>query len=327
MTGRGDNLLFIIGFPRSGTKLLRNVLANHAEIFIAHELVFLPYILKRWDGYGDLSILENFRVMHREVLSTYYFTAAANRGETLITAEEWHRNCDSFEPCAVHKALIRLETGAPDGRPLWLGDKSPNYTTHLKLIHGRIPEAKILHIVRDVRDAALSARKIWRKNIFRFAQRWADGNRQLWKDLEQVPSTQYLEIRYEDLVTAPQTALNRISTFLETELDESLLKLRKPSENFGDAKHNYGVVATNTQKYRQQLSAKDVRKIERICADVLARYEYDTSATAATHRLSSVESGLYMVADIANRFAFDRKLGRSPGHIMRALVAGLKTRL
>jgi len=43
--------LFIIGMPRSGTKLLRCLLNNHNEIFIPeNETLFIPYFLKKYSG-------------------------------------------------------------------------------------------------------------------------------------------------------------------------------------------------------------------------------------------------------------------------------------
>ena len=48
--------LFIVGIPRSGTKLLRGLLDEHPMIGIPPiEIEFLPYWEKRWRDFGDLS--------------------------------------------------------------------------------------------------------------------------------------------------------------------------------------------------------------------------------------------------------------------------------
>jgi hypothetical protein len=43
--------LFIVGLPRSGTKLLRELLNNHDNIFIPSiEAYFIPHLTKEWGG-------------------------------------------------------------------------------------------------------------------------------------------------------------------------------------------------------------------------------------------------------------------------------------
>ena len=48
--------LFIIGMPRSGTKLLRGLLNQHPQIGIPlSETEFLPWLVKCFPDYGDIS--------------------------------------------------------------------------------------------------------------------------------------------------------------------------------------------------------------------------------------------------------------------------------
>ena len=48
--------LFVVGMPRSGTKLLRGLLNEHSRIGIPlNETEFLPHWLRSWSAFGDLS--------------------------------------------------------------------------------------------------------------------------------------------------------------------------------------------------------------------------------------------------------------------------------
>ena len=288
--------------------------------------MFLTILLENWDSYGDLSKIENFRRMYDDIIRTHYFEVRVVQGMEVIQADEWYSSCDSFDPAGVILPVIRHETAAPHNPDIWLGDKSPNYTTHVLQIKTAIPEAKIIHIVRDVRDAALSARKIWHKNVLRFAQRWIDGLRILWKHLESVPDTDYLEIRYEDLLEEPSSSLRRITNFLGLEFDENMLVLSKPAENFGDAKVSIGILSENTGKYRTQLSVKDQRRIEEIAQEALRHYHYECDATE-TKRLSRLEAIFYLAADVFNRFRFDLRLGRGLGFVLRSTISRVRMRL
>jgi hypothetical protein len=320
-------ILFIIGFPRSGTKLLRSVLNNHPRIFITSEMLFLPYLLDNWDRYGDLSNPNNFGRMHADITRTFYFAVRAEQGLDIIDAEQWHAACESFDPTGILLPLLRHETGASEDEGIWLGDKSPNYTTHLAQIKRALPEAKIIHIVRDVRDAALSARKIWKSNIYRYAQRWADGMRPLSRELESLPARDCLELRYEDLLSEPAATLSRVTDFLELEFREDMINLGKPSENFGDAKEAVGIMSGNTRKYKTQLSGSEQNRIEAVCSEVLRHYGYEVATAAPDRRLSRVRMTCYMLADIGNRILFDLRLGRSYGFVLKSMLARLRTRL
>ena len=320
-------LLLIIGFPRSGTKLLRAILCNHEQIFLTHELVFLPHLLTNWDRYGDLSVFENFERMHRDIMNTDYFFAKVSRGDKAISAQEWYKLCATFDPVGVFSAVIRRETGAPDSPAVWLGDKSPNYTTHLLAIKRGIPEAKVVHIVRDGRDAALSARKVWRKNIYRFVQRWADGMRRLQDDLRRFPANDVLEVRYEDLLTGPDDAVRRLLDFLGLDYQLDVLKLHKPPENRGDTRYESQIVGDNFGKYKAQLSERQIRRMESVSWDMLKHYRYEVAEYAKVERVPGWLMIWYSACDLVNRLLFDIKLQGGLAPAIKSIITRYRTRM
>ncbi len=321
------NVVFIIGYPRSGTTLLRMILCNHPSIFIAYELLFLPYLIGKWPGYGNVSEYSNFRRMYEDVMATYYFVEKRSRGAKTISVEEWYERCQAFDILSVLLPVIQYETGAPDTPGVWLGDKSPNYTTRVSAIKKAIPEARFIHIVRDVRDTALSARKAWNKNIYRFVQRWADDIRDLQRALREIPADNLVEIRYEDLVKDPETTLTRIFTFLDLNYDPTMLKLQKPAENLGDTRGCVAVVSSNTEKYKSRLQAVEISRMESLCWDMLHCYGYQAGKYPDLKRVSNWQMSWFMFADMANRLRFEHKQGRSFGFIMKSIISLNRTRM
>ncbi len=320
-------MFFVLGFPRSGTKLLRAILNNHPRVFIANELLFLPLLAERFESYGDVSQLPNFRPMHRDVMATYYFAVRRKLGESLVTAEQWHAACESYDLTGVLAGIIRLETGAPGSGPVWLGDKSPNYTTHLAAVAAAVPDAKFIHIVRDVRDVALSARKVWGKNVYRFAQRWVDGLRVYESDHARLPAERVLEVRYEDLLASPEQTVRGLLDYLGADYQPGLLRLSRPSETFGDARGASGVMWGNLQKYRRQLSEREQRRLEQIAAVPLRHYGYPVDSRTGTRPVSRIAMAAYAILDVLNLFAFDLRLGRGLYFTVRGALARARTRL
>ena len=61
--------VFIVGSPRSGTSLLRNMLNRHPSLAICAETHFNHYVYKRRRAFGDLSDLKNRQRLVDEYLS------------------------------------------------------------------------------------------------------------------------------------------------------------------------------------------------------------------------------------------------------------------
>ena len=73
--------LFIVGLPRSGTKLLRSLLNNHPEIGIpGAESQFLPYLYRRWAQFGDLSDSAKFHNFYAYATKLPYFVYMRQQG-------------------------------------------------------------------------------------------------------------------------------------------------------------------------------------------------------------------------------------------------------
>ncbi len=167
--------VFLIGMPRSGTKLLRELLNRHPRISIpGSETEFLPYLAHNWDKFGVLSSPEVFCQFYRQITRKPFFTyqRADNR---MVSATDWYENCKDFTPAGVFEALIRLDVARPPPEISFGVTKSPSYIDDLTLIKSLYPSARFIHIIRDVRDYCLSIRRAWGKDMLRAAQRWAQS--------------------------------------------------------------------------------------------------------------------------------------------------------
>ena len=101
---------------------------------------------------------------------------------------------------------------AERGKQRW-GDKTPLYMQYLTLLERLFPDARIVHLVRDGRDAALSFLAVpagimtagWGhpRDAAGFACQWATEVRDARALGRRVGPTRYLEVRYEELVAEP----------------------------------------------------------------------------------------------------------------------------
>jgi len=273
--------LFLVGMPRSGTKLLRAILDNHPQVQICpYETKFLPYWIAKWDTFGDLSRTENFdRFFVKNQQFPFFWAWDAN-----CHVDAWYRRCRSFDPAGVFRGLIHTVVDYVPGN-IW-GDKTPEYLTCIPMLKSVFPDAKFIHIVRDVRDYCLSIHKAWSKNMLRAAQRW------YWETMQASDAILGLgkdgiEVRYEDLIAMPEKVSGDLCAFLSIPRDDRMLKFSKPVENYGDTCHDTEICSHNKYKWKRSMDAATVEKIERITAEQLRRYGYEHSYSGPSLRLSA----------------------------------------
>ncbi len=300
--------LFIVGMPRSGTKLLRGLLNRHPRIGVPGiETEFLPWLANRFERFDDLRSRARFDAFYAAMLRHSYFRYRREHG-SLIEAGRWHAACADFSAAGVFEALIRVEVDAPRGSGRIWGDKSPSYIDDLPLLKRLYPAAKVLHIVRDVRDYCLSMRNAWGKDMLRAAQRWADGVQKARRDGAAL-GADYLELRYEDLLERTESEMRRVCAFLGVEFEPQMLSLGRPAENLGDARGATRVVPGNSGKWHA-MAPKTLARVEELAGPALLACGYALALPPrAPRRLSGAEMRLAQLGD-AWRLAWGGRGGR-----------------
>jgi hypothetical protein len=283
--------------PRSGTKLLRALLNRHPRIGVPGiETEFLPWLARHFEHFGDVRDPEYFDAFHYAMSRHSYFQWRRELGRA-VEARRWQAACADFSVAGVFEALIREDVDAPLGSPRIWGDKSPSYIDDIPLLKQLYPAAKVLHIVRDVRDYCLSMHKAWGKHMLRAAQRWADGVRKARKDGAEL-GADYLELRYEDLLEDPGAELRRVCAFLGVQFEPQMLTLGRPAENLGDARGASHVLADNRGKFRHAMAPKTLERVEELAGPVLLECGYALVLPLRTpRRLSGVEIRLAQLRD------------------------------
>jgi hypothetical protein len=210
--------IFIIGAPRSGTTFLGACIGELPEISYSFEPVM---------------------------------TKAATR---YVYEQRWSRSQAGFFYKTVYGWLMRLHW---DG-DLRFAEKTPRSAFMVKFLHEIFPDARFIHILRDGRDAALSlTEKPWYSNAYKGSimrepggyrcgpgvRFWVEPDRQaefettndlhrciwLWRryteailtDVPSLPSNQYCEIKYEDLVAQPEAIATQLLDFMAIDNSDS----------------------------------------------------------------------------------------------------------
>lgn len=295
--------IFIVGMPRSGTKLIREILNNNENIFLPQaETIFIPYLVNKYGFIPDfLSEKNRARVIDDLSKSSYCYNMAITKSQLYKDSflEVLKSNC-----WAIIFRYILNDLVNNNKNKVLFGDKTPIYINHLKLLSKIYSKAKILHIIRDPRDQALSSRNIWKKTLSRNAQNWRDSIVKCRMSVKKY-KINYLEIKYEDLINSPELIMQRVCNYIGCSYNKSMLIFKKPIENFGDAKDLY-INKNNSNKFLIHLTDRQIKMIEQLTLDVMNSLDYKTvHKNISSRRLNIIENSIYKLLDIYNVLRFN----------------------
>lgn len=296
--------LFIVGMPRSGTKLLRGLLGQHQRIRIPSiETDFLPFLLRWVRTHGQPEQPQAFAALFQELRRAPYFMLRPG-GAAAFDEREWREHCDGrYDAAGLFEGFVRYETGSAVGTNYIWGDKSPAYMRHVATLLENFPQARVVHILRDVRDYCISVNKAWRKDMRRAAHGWARDVEQVHRICRSQPE-RCIEVTYEDLLRSPETVMGRLTTFLGVEPAEaSMLSLARPVEARGDAAGRTEIVRDNFSKFAERLTPRQIRAIEALAFDTMRLVGYQPLHAARQQRLSAFEQRVLRLKDGASLLA------------------------
>ena len=200
--------VFLVGFPRSGTTLLEQVLASHPQIEAMEERDCLidaaTEFIAPADGLEKLAAIDDAGLAR---FRDAYWTRVA-------------------------------EAGIAPSKPVFI-DKMPLNTVFLCLVAKLFPDAKILFSQRDPRDVVLSCfrrRFAMNAQMYEFTSLdstavYYDAVMELAALYRDKPPLSICDVRHEDVVTDLDGETHRICEFLGVEFNPSMLQFAETARN------------------------------------------------------------------------------------------------
>ncbi|MEM6456811.1 MAG: sulfotransferase, partial [Acidobacteriota bacterium] len=224
--------IFVLAPPRSGTTLLRTMLAGHPQLFAPPEMALFDHadLASRQRTYQGRLRFWRDGLIHAVL-------AAGLAGPDARDADAWidARAAAGDDVLALADRLRRAIA------PRQLVDKTPAYAfdvATLRRLIAAYPDAHFLHLSRDPRAVAHSFAEVRLEQLF--DRSWPDvvdgdhralgsalwtlGHRHILDALASVDAARALHVRYEDLVRAPRRTLRRIAGWLDLPWDDALLE-------------------------------------------------------------------------------------------------------
>jgi hypothetical protein len=288
--------LFIVGMPRSGTKLMRALLNQHPDINLTlAESHFIPYVVNKFGNPPPFRDASDLYYVVRELRQTAFFATMTKAGYALDESK-FVQDVDYTNWSAIFERVFRHFGSKREKAGTVWGDKTPGYINHMPLLKELFPEARFLHIVRDPRDYCLSVRKSFRKSIYRAAVRWrrsVDNAHNLGARL----GRDYREVCYEMLLEHPVSTMAGVCSFIGVPYDERTVNLASAPEDLGDAKGHSKILAANKGKYLKQLRSQEIRRIDELVCDVAESIGYRVDHDLPHKPLNALVLGVLKLHD------------------------------
>ena len=153
----------------SGTTMLADCINNHPAIYIHKiETRIIPYYYFMPTRYGNLNIQKNFDNLLFEFSNSYAFRVCNNGAPIDV---QYDFSTISKKNLSTIIDMTFNFFAAQENKKIW-GDHSPKYAAFIPCLIDLFPNSKIVHIIRDGRDCAVSFKRRFRQNIYRSIFQW-----------------------------------------------------------------------------------------------------------------------------------------------------------
>lgn len=265
---------FIVGAQRSGTTLLSVMMGQHPEIFMEDRSVAFRLISVFKNAEEVLPY--NLEVDRNEFYQWLIRNDYKGRIDALLKTEEIKR-------FPAVRALIEssISQRLQEHQCTYWADKAPNLQVFLPDLLMLIPDAKIIHIVRDGRANAYSIARRSYQHLLWSAQHWVDMNVAGLINRDLIGADRYHLVLYEQLLQEPEKTLEQVCEFLQLTYSDQMLQW---SEGTVAEDKRYVKSTLDTEKidrYRAEISMRQLRAIERIQGPLLRELGYELISNPA----------------------------------------------
>lgn len=250
-TRRGPK--FIIAGPlRAGTTLLRLILNNHPLIACVGEFEEAVSQACAPGNWPDLSTYRAFLAQDRPTLAKQLMIDPSIATYPDLVRSMWNQLADrESKPdigCCIHSRFDRV-------RDIW-------------------PGTKFIFLSRDPRDVARSCVGMgWAGEPTSAVSKWLEPSRRWLAMRDSLPPEDFVEIRYEDLVSNPEHELDRCCRLLGHRFDPAML-------NFHESSSYEPLDPKLAEQWRRKMPPRTAEIIDAACLELMPRFGYAPSVPA-----------------------------------------------
>jgi protein-tyrosine sulfotransferase len=260
--------VFIVGCPRSGTTLLRLMLTEHPDVFISSEGAYIAVLRQRVPSQAPGLPTEHLADLHRMVvpfLEREKFICIPSCRDLV----EWtsYYGSDLRSLITFYGTFEAIASGRQSLS--WWGDNAPYHALHVPFFATLFPNSKFVFMIRDPRDVLASVKTSFPdRSIISVIAEWQEVLLAKFLAQQNMGISRVYELRYEDLVEAPERELRRVCGFLDIDMLPQMLHFHqgKPAKAIAELSHHTNVTrpvfSESVNRGLRVLTEDEIRMIE-----------------------------------------------------------------
>jgi hypothetical protein len=242
--------VFIVGLPRTGSKLIKNVLENSQEgISYSYETFFMgrlirPGVRHKIKKFGDMSndanVYKFVEYMYSGKFAGLYWKKLRD-GSLAVDKETLVQRLLGTDRSAkeIYKTILKVHAKEASNDTMFI-DKAGPHLYHVPTLLKWFPDAKIIHAFRDPRAVLASE---WRRRskrrpktilfklisplhtfwvVLHMTVAWFYAIKLHYKYEKRYPQNYYL-LKFEDLINEPEKNIRLLCSFLDIEFQREML--------------------------------------------------------------------------------------------------------
>lgn len=207
-------LSILLSTPRSGSTMLTRILNSHSRICSPCEIC-LPYVVYKNEKYRT-------SIKKLRKICEYYQVPFPKFDRFLawkILAKK--HLIDLAQAICKHEGKSTLVI--KDARHAWYPERLESMLASMA--------PKYIFLYRDARGAVYSHYRLGRASLDSAFNTWSEGTAKMLAFQATLPSSRYIRVNYEDIITDSQSVVKRIVEFLGFDFEPSIL-------NYGSFQHS-----------------------------------------------------------------------------------------
>ncbi|MGI8828221.1 MAG: sulfotransferase family protein [Candidatus Limnocylindria bacterium] len=273
--------IFIGGTDRAGKTLLAAILSSHPNISIPAVGSNMWTLFYR--RFGDLAVTENFERCLQAMLR-YKHVRFLNPDVPRLR-RDFHAGKRTYARLFV---LIQEQSAERAGKARW-GDQTGLIEGYADEVLGAYADAVMVQMVRDPRDRYDASITMWPEGRLRVGgavARWRYSAIHALRNAAQ-HAGRYLVVRYEDLVTQPETTVRRVCEFVGEDYRAAMLEMRgmpsyrqKLLSGRTDVSDGQLISAKYVGSHHGRIPMRELTFLERSAARLMRTFGYEPHATS-----------------------------------------------
>jgi len=234
------DMIFVVGYSRSGTTMLGRMLGLHSKVHTFGELHFFEQLVgidefsknEPWTQEKALAVTEMLLTRSRDG-----FFAPHVQGKYKSDALKIMQTAKSLAPKEIYLSFLTSEAQRYGG--VIACEQTPRYLFVVNEILKTFPNARVINMIRDPRDVVISQKSKWKRRFLggsgipmREAIRaWCNFHpwlvSRLWLSSvnysNSIEDARFMSVKFEDLLSDAKKEMNKICKFLDLEFENDML--------------------------------------------------------------------------------------------------------